>query len=74
MHVLVEQYNAIFLWTDIYGNIWECVLDTADCPTILISLGLSQFWLKILNANQYAIGKGKMLISTCVHQILIHEK
>ena len=37
-----------------------------DCPTIPISSGLSQFCLKILNHDQYAIGTGKIPISTRV--------
>ena len=37
-----------------------------DCPTIPISSGLSQFCLKISNSDQYAIGIGKIPISTHV--------
>ena len=39
------------------GTIWTC-------PTIPISSGLSQFCLKILNPDQYAIGIGKIRILT----------
>ena len=37
-----------------------------DCPAILISSGLSRFCLKIPNPDQYAIGVGKIPISTSV--------
>ena len=38
----------------------------SDCSTILISSGLSRFCLKIPNPDQYAIGIGKIPISTRV--------
>ena len=43
---------------------WIIVLTLSDCPSILISLGLSQFCLKIPNPYQYAIGIGKVPILT----------
>ena len=44
----------------------QCINIDTDCPTILISLGFSQFCLKILNPNQYKIGMGKIPILTSV--------
>ena len=42
------------------------VFQIPDYPTILISLGSSQFCLKIPNLDQYSIGTGKNLIVTSV--------
>ena len=42
------------------------VFQIPDYPTILISLGSSQFCLKIPNLDQYSIGTGKNLILTSV--------
>ena len=44
----------------------QCITIDTACPTILISLGFSQFCLKILNPNQYKIGMGKIPILTSV--------
>ena len=44
----------------------QCITIDTDCSTILISLGFSQFFLKILNPNQYTIGMGKIPILTSI--------